>query len=109
MSTCLGRGLAIPHATLTTGEGVVGVMGLSAEGLAFDTPDGKPVHCIVLLATPDNQRDRHLEILAALARTVGADSQMQALLFQSQTPAHAYEVLTSEHAADLNYFIDEMA
>ncbi len=50
---------------------MVGVMGLSKDGLPFDTPDDRPVHCMVLLGTSPEQRDRHLQVLAVLARTVG--------------------------------------
>ncbi len=52
VSTCLGEGLAIPHGELPEGYPMVGVMGLSRRGLPFSTPDGRPVHCVVLLASP---------------------------------------------------------
>ena len=52
---------------------LVGVMALSREGLGFETPDGRPVHCLVLLGTAPEERARHLQVLAALARTIGTD------------------------------------
>ncbi len=106
VSTCLGAGLAVPHGILPEGYEMVGVMGLSREGLPFDSPDGKPVHCIVVLGTPDTERDRHLQVLAALARSVG-NPQMSARLFASESPGHAYEILHDEEAEDFNYFLDE--
>ena len=107
VSTVLGNGLAIPHGELPEGEQMLGVMGLSRRGLPFDAPDGNPVHCMVLLATPAGQRDRHLEVLAALAGTVGTDPVMQAQLFTVDTPAHAYELLHGERAEWFNYFLEE--
>lgn len=107
VSTCLGGGLAVPHGILPTGRGMVGVMALSREGWPFDTPDGKPVHCMVLLATPDDERDRHLQVLAALARTLGKDPKMQAQLFAAKSPAHAYEILHDEEAEGFNYFLED--
>lgn len=109
MSTCFGEGLAVPHGTLEGGGEVCGVMGLSSEGLDFETPDGRPVHCMVLLATPPDKRDRHLEILAALAKTVGSDHEVQGLLYGAKSAAHAYEILTSDTAEDLNYFLEPAA
>ena len=106
VSTCLGGGLAVPHGDLPEGLPMVGVMGLSRRGLAFDTPDGRPVHCIVLLATPRGERDRHLAVLAALARTVGADPAIQQQLYTARSPAHAYEILHDEEAEDFNYFLE---
>ncbi len=107
MSTCLGGGLAVPHGILPDGENMVGVMGISRGGFMFDTPDGKPVHCIVLLATPTHARERHLQVLAALSRTLGQDPLVQRALFNAKSPAHAYEILHDERAEDFNYFIDE--
>ena len=89
------------------GDRMVGVMGLNRDGLAFDTPDGRKVHCIVLLATPANERDRHLQVLATLARTLGMDPVMQAQLFNAKSPAHAYEMLHDEEAEDFNYFLED--
>ena len=106
-STCLGGGLAVPHGILPEGEAMVGVMALSERGLAFDTPDERPVHCIVLLATVPGERDRHLQVLAALARTIGTDRAFQDQLFQSESPAHAYELLHGEESEDFNYFMED--
>jgi mannitol/fructose-specific phosphotransferase system IIA component (Ntr-type)/Kef-type K+ transport system membrane component KefB len=103
MSTCLGEGLAIPHAELQIEGGhMIGAMGISRKGLEMETPDGKPVHMMVLLATPPNQRDRHLAVLAAMARTIGSDPNIQKQLFHARSPAHVCEILHSEEQA-LNY------
>ena len=106
-STCLGGGLAVPHGILPEGQPMAGVMALSREGLDFETPDGRPVHCMVLLGTAPDERDRHLQVLAALARTVGTDRAFQDQLFDSKSPAHAYELLHGEESEDFNYFIED--
>lgn len=93
LSTYVGDGLAIPHGVLEGGSAIVGVMGISRAGLDYEVPGGERVHCIVLLATPPTQRQRHLEVLGALARAIGADPAAQARLFAAKTPAHAYELL----------------
>lgn len=107
-STCLGSGLMIPHGVLDArGTGMVGVMALSRTGFEFDAPDDLPVHCIVLLATPAEDQERHLAVLAALARAIGADRNIQRELYHARSPAHAYQILHDEEAADFNYFLDE--
>jgi len=108
MSTALGGGLAVPHGTLPDGAKMVGVMGLSRAGLNVPTPDGRPLHCIVLLATPPEERDRHLQVLGTLARTVGSDAGIQTLLFNARSPAHAYEILNNEAAEEFNYFLEDL-
>ncbi|MBX2813854.1 MAG: cation:proton antiporter [Myxococcales bacterium] len=107
VSTCLGGGLAIPHGELTEINQMYGVMAISRLGLNFEAPDGRAIHCMVLLATPPGQRQRHLEVLATLARTVGMDTEVQARLFEARTPAHAYDILHEEAAVHFNYFLDE--
>ncbi len=107
VSTCLGGGLAIPHGELAESKEMLGAMWLCKEGLAIETPDGRPVHCMVLLATPPGQRQRHLEVLAALARTIGRDEAFKQQLFSMKSAAHAAELLSSKEAGPLNLFLEE--
>lgn len=108
MSTCFGDGLAIPHGELEEGRAMLGAIGISREGLDFETPDGRPVHCMILLATPSSQRDRHLEVLAALARAVSSDHAIRDQLYAARSPAHAYELLhVYDESEDYNRFLDD--
>ncbi|MFT5285837.1 MAG: PTS system fructose-specific IIC component [Planctomycetota bacterium] len=106
-STCLGLGFSLPHGILPEGERMVGVMGISRRGLDIPTPDNIKVHMMVLLATPPDERDRHLQVLATLVRVVGREPEMRDALFESSSPAHAYEILHSEEAETYNYFLEE--
>jgi len=105
--TCLEGGLAVPHGELPEGSPMVGVMGISQRGLRVETPDGRALHCVVLLATPRGERERHLAVLAALARTVGANPAIQQQLYNAQSPAHVYEILHGEATEDFNYFLED--
>lgn len=106
-STCFGEGLAVPHGILPRGTSMVGAMGISRRGLAFDTPDGEPVHCMVVLATPENERERHLQVLAALARAVAGDQNVKRQLFTVDTAAHAWELLHTGDAEQFNDYLDD--
>ena len=106
-STAFGNGLMIPHAVLPAGERMLGVIGISQAGLPLPSPDKRPIHCIVLLATPADQRQRHLEIMASLARTVGLDQEFRGRLFAAASPAHAYELLNDGNLVDLNRFLED--
>ncbi len=107
MSTCIGRGLFVPHAEFEDVPQVMGVMAISSEGLDLETPDGLPVHCIALLVVPPHERKRHLEVLAALARSVGSDPDIQTQLYHAHSPAHVCEILHAEEFEDFNYFLEE--
>ncbi len=106
-STCLGGGLAVPHGVLPTGDAMLGVLAISREGLQLETPDGEPIHYIVVIATPESQRDRHLQVLAAIAHTLGHDTKIKEGLLNAASPAEAYEILHNEESEDFNYFLDE--
>ena len=107
-TTCVGDGLAVPHGTLEAGEGIVGAMGIWGEGLRLDAPDGHAVQCMVLLATPPDQRNRHLEVLAAFVHAISSDRAVQHQLYHAKSPAHAYHLLHAEEEAEyFNYFLDE--
>ncbi|WP_261367456.1 PTS sugar transporter subunit IIA [Aporhodopirellula aestuarii] len=110
-STCLGSGLMIPHAILEEGEGheIRGVLGISPEGLDFDTPDGRLVHAVLLLATPEIERTRHLQVLSAFATAITRDANLVEQLYHARSPAHAYEILHADKHADINYFLEEAA
>ena len=111
-STALGNGLAVPHGMLppTEAVGTVGVMAVNRAGFPFVGPDNENIRCIVLLASGSEDRERHLQILAALARTVGSDPKMQMELYHAKTPAHVYDLLHHhDEAEDFNYFLDDLA
>jgi Kef-type K+ transport system membrane component KefB/mannitol/fructose-specific phosphotransferase system IIA component (Ntr-type) len=106
-STCLGGGLAVPHGILPPGTPMAGVMAISRDGLPFETPDGIPVHCMVLLGTAAEERERHLEVLATLARSAGGDPVFRDQLFNASNAAHVAELLHGEHSEDFNYFLED--
>ncbi len=106
-STCLGDGLAVPHADLEEGDEIVGAVGISSEGLHFETPDGAPVHCMVLIATPPSQRDHRLEVITAFSRAIFSDRGIEQQLYHARTPAHAYELLHHEESEDFNHFLED--
>ncbi|MFC1758503.1 cation:proton antiporter [Planctomycetota bacterium] len=106
-STCLAEGLMIPHAVLEEGEELTGILGISSKGLDLGAPDGQPVHAILLLATPHDERKRHLEVLAAFARAITHDVNLREQLYHARNAAHAYNVLHADEAEDINYFIED--
>lgn len=106
-STCLAEGLMIPHAILDEGEDLTGILGISSKGLNLKTPDSQPVHAVLLLATPETDRKRHLEVLAAFARIITRDVNLREQLYHARSAAHAYQVLHADDAEEINYFLEE--
>ncbi len=68
MSTGIGFGIAIPHASSEHVTDVVAGFGRSSAGIEFDSLDNQPVHFIVLFVVPRDQFQTHLRTLAAIAK-----------------------------------------
>jgi len=68
MSTGIGFGIAIPHASSDRVNKVVAAFGRSSKGIEFDSLDNLPVKFIVLFVVPKDQFQTHLRTLAAIAK-----------------------------------------
>jgi fructose-specific phosphotransferase system IIA component len=68
MSTGIGFGIAIPHASSNCVNEVVAAFGRSSAGIEFDSLDNSPVRFIVLFVVPKDQFQVHLRTLAAIAK-----------------------------------------
>ena len=67
--TGLDNGLAVPHARIVGLKEPVIALGLSRDGIDFDSADGQPARIIFLILTPKDDDGAQIEILADIART----------------------------------------
>jgi len=70
LSTGIGQGIAIPHAKIPSVSGFVAALGISQDGIPFDSLDGRPAHVIVMIAGPEGQNEEYLRILARFTGTL---------------------------------------
>jgi Kef-type K+ transport system membrane component KefB len=70
MGTGTGYEIAIPHARLPSLRRPVLTIGRSLRGVDWDAPDGRPVHLVFLLLTPEREDGLQLQILANLAQAM---------------------------------------
>ena len=68
MSTGIGFGISIPHASTTLVSEVVAVVGRSRKGIQFDALDSKPVHLVFLFLVPAGESQKHVHVLANVAK-----------------------------------------
>jgi len=87
MSTGIGFGIAIPHASSDKVTEVVAAFGRSVRGVQFDSLDGQPVFFIVLFVVPKDQFQTHLRTLAAIAKFLNDKSVRDELASASDAPA----------------------
>ena len=68
MSTGIGFGIGIPHASTDLISNVVGALGRSTKGIDFDALDNQPVNLVMLFLVPQGQFQKHLHTLASIAK-----------------------------------------
>lgn len=68
MSTGIGFGIGIPHASTDLIYEVVGALGRSKTGVNFDALDNQPVNLVMLFLVPQGQFQKHLHTLAEIAK-----------------------------------------
>lgn len=68
MSTGIGFGIGIPHASTDLINEVTGAFGRSRAGVNFDSLDNQPVHLVMLFLVPQGQFQTHLRTLANIAK-----------------------------------------
>lgn len=70
MSTGIGGGIAIPHARTPEVSRTVVAVGLSPDGVPFNSVDGAPVKVVFLIVGPMEASAEHVKVLARIARLV---------------------------------------
>jgi fructose-specific phosphotransferase system IIA component len=79
MSTGIGFGIGIPHASTDLIYEVVGSLGRSKTGVSFDALDNQPVNLVMLFLVPQGQFQKHLHTLANIAKLLHKAEFRQAL------------------------------
>ena len=86
MSTGIGFGIAIPHASSDRVKNVVAAFGRSSHGIEFESLDNAPVRFIVLFVVPKDQFQTHLRTLAAIAKFLNDRSVRESLAGAKSAP-----------------------
>lgn len=80
MSTGIGLGLAIPHAKILSVKDFVIAVGISRLGLDFAAIDDLPVHIVVMIATPEREKDNYVRVLAKVVRILKSEEVRKGLI-----------------------------
>ena len=99
-STGIGRGVAVPHTKHPSVDQLVGTVGVSGEGVDFDSLDGEKVQLFFLLISPPDRPGDHLRALENISRQL-RDETFCRFLKQAQTSDDIRQLLEE---ADNNDF-----
>lgn len=91
-STGFGKGVAVPHVKHPRIKQMVGALGRSAHGIDFASLDHQAVYIVVLLLSPENQPQQHLQAMNIIFTSLQKDT-FRRFLRQSSTAADIVELL----------------
>ncbi len=91
-STGIGKGVAVPHVKSADISEPVAAVGCSADGIDFASLDKQPVYSVILLVSPTNNPDRHLQAMETVFRNVQKDD-FRRFLRQAQTSKEIVEII----------------
>jgi fructose-specific phosphotransferase system IIA component len=96
-STGIGSGIAIPHGKCKGVEDLVMAIGISRQGVDFQSIDSKPVHIIVLLASPTDRTGPHIQALARISRLM-LDEEFKNKLQNAASAQELYDLINDKEA-----------
>ncbi|RIK76203.1 MAG: PTS fructose transporter subunit IIA [Planctomycetota bacterium] len=99
-STGIGRGVAVPHTKHPSVGQLVGAVGVSRDGIDFNSLDGEKVNLVFLLVSPPDRPGDHLRALENISRQLRDDTFCR-FLKQSKTAEDIVQLLEE---ADNNQF-----
>ena len=94
-STGLEKGIAVPHAKTHKVNNLVLAIGISPEGIDFDSLDGEPSRLFFLLIATPQQAGPHIEALSEIARLTRS-SNFCKLLLNAKTPKEIVDIFSAQ-------------
>jgi len=91
-STGMGKGVAIPHVKHGAVKDVVAVVGQSSAGIDFAALDEQPVFAVILLISPADNPDRHLQAMENVFKHL-QNEKFRKFLRQCRTPETLEDLL----------------
>jgi mannitol/fructose-specific phosphotransferase system IIA component (Ntr-type) len=91
-STGMGKGVAVPHVKHAAVKNVLAAVGQSSAGIDFASLDEQPVYSVILLISPVNNPDKHLQAMENVFRHLQKEK-FRKFLRQCRTPADLEDLL----------------
>jgi mannitol/fructose-specific phosphotransferase system IIA component (Ntr-type) len=91
-STGFGRGVAVPHVKHKGVVRMAAAIGLSQRGVDFNALDKQPVYSVVLLLSPEDRPEEHLQAMEVIFKNLSKDT-FRRFLRQASTVAEVRTLL----------------
>ncbi len=97
-STGFGHGVAVPHVKHADIKTMHIAIGNSAKGIDFKALDREPVHSVMLLLSPEDQPENHLDAMEAIFSSLSQDT-FRRFLRQAKSPEDVLTLLGETDSA----------
>ena len=91
-STGMGKGVAVPHVKHEAVKDVVATIGQSSVGIDFSSLDKQPVYSVILIISPVNKPDKHLQVMESVFKHL-QEEKFRKFLRQSKEAEEIEELL----------------
>ena len=91
-ATGMQDGIAVPHAKSPSVHKIALSLGISKEGVNFESMDGQPSKYIFMIAAPKGTKEEHLDLLAMISELSYSEEVLEKLS-QAQTKSEVLEIL----------------
>ncbi len=91
-STGFGRGVAVPHVKHPDIEKITAAIGVSSEGIDFNSLDKQPVYTVFLLLSPQSRPEEHLQAMEVIFKNLSKDT-FRRCLRQAENASEIHKML----------------
>ena len=91
-STGMGKGVAVPHVKDPAIKKVLAAVGQSSRGIEFSSLDKQPVYSVILLISPAEQPEKHLQAMEKVFKHLQKE-RFRSFLRQCQTAEQIEDLL----------------
>jgi mannitol/fructose-specific phosphotransferase system IIA component (Ntr-type) len=92
LSTGLESGLAVPHGAVDCVSDIIACLGVSRNGIPFESLDGQSAHLVALLVIPKGSFQRHVRTLAGIAR-LASNPELRRRIIEATGPKQVMEAI----------------
>ena len=95
-STGIGKSVALPHAKTDAVDKMVITVGISRDGIEYDSIDNQPVHIFFMFLYPKADSNEYLRVLARISRWIREDDNFNQNILKAKTTEEIVELIKKE-------------
>ena len=95
-STGIGKSVALPHAKTDAVDKMIITVGISRDGIEYDSIDNQPVHIFFMFLCPKADSNEYLRVLARISRWIREDDNFNQNILKAKTTEEIVDLIKKE-------------